>query len=432
MASLALAFGLASAARSIFLLFVYSFWLRRVAHPLPKILRDLLQGFMFLIALVLVLRSAGVEPGSLLATSALLTAVIGLSLQDTLGNLFAGLAIQAQRPFAVGDWVQLDSQTGLIGRVIEINWRATRIFTLDQAEVIVPNGMVAKCPIVNYSRPTATVRREAEIHAALDVSPELVRRVLLASLDHVEEVLRQPPPLVFTRGFTERGVQYIVRYCIDQFHHRELIDSAVRERMWYAMQRANLAIPAPRRQLEVLERTTAAEAHAQLDQWVTELIKQVPLFQHLPQESADRLAARCRRERYGPGEVIVHKGDDTNAMYVLATGRVRIQILNDLGRGPIVAELVRGEFFGEMSLMTGERRAADVVAYEETSLLVIDREAILPLMDQHPDLVEHMSRVLAERRSLIAEVNHPLNSEQRDSLHDELEILGRIRRFFAL
>jgi small-conductance mechanosensitive channel/CRP-like cAMP-binding protein len=429
---LALTLGLTSTARSVFLLFVYSFWTRKVARPLPRILRDVLQGFIFLLALLLVLRSAGVEPGSLLATSALLTAVLGLSLQDTLGNLFAGLAIQAQRPFAVGDWVQLDSQTGLIGRVIEINWRATRVFTLEQVEVTIPNGLVAKSPIVNFSRPTDVVRREAEVFAPYDASPELVRRVLLGGLNHVHEVLRDPLPQVFTRGFTERGVSYVVRYCIDQFHHREIIDSAVRERIWYAMERAQLTMPVPRRQLEIVERTTAAEAHAQLDEWVTKLISEVPLFKHLPKEGAAHLAARCRRERYGPEEMIVHKGDDSTEMYVVASGRVRIQLLNEEGQGPIVATLGPGEFFGEMSLMTGEQRAADVISYEETSLLVIDRDALVPLMEKHSDLLENMSRVLAERQLRLAELNNLSVEERRDSVHNEHEILGRIRRFFAL
>lgn len=429
---IALTLVLASIARSAFLLFVHSFWMRRVARPLPKILRDVIQGFIFAAVFLLVLRSAGVEPGSLLATSALLTAVIGLSLQDTLGNLFAGLAIQAQRPFAVGDWVQLDSQAGPIGRVIEINWRATRVLTLERLEVTIPNGTLAKSSIVNFSRPTSLVRREAEVHAPYDTSPELVRRIILSSLDHVYEVLHEPAPQVFTRGFTERGVNYVVRYFIDRFEDRELIDSTVRERMWYAMQRANLSMPVPRRHIEMVERVQLPPEEDVHKKAVLPLLRQIDLFKLLPLENVEHLAARCRRKRYTTEEVIVHKGDTSTEMYIIESGRVRIEFTGNDGRTHVVSDLGRGEFFGEMSLMTGERRAADVIAYEETSVLVIDRDALVPLMDKHPDLAEHMSQALAERQLRLDELRDINIEERRDSKHDELEILGRIRRFFSL
>jgi small-conductance mechanosensitive channel len=141
---------LASSGRSGFLLIVHAVLARRLAFPLPKIVQDIIQIAIYLAVALITLRAAGVEPGSLLATSALLTAVVGLSLQDTLGNLFAGLAIQAQRPFEIGDWIQFDDKVDHIGRVVEINWRATRIITLDLIEIIVPNGVLAKAPIQNF------------------------------------------------------------------------------------------------------------------------------------------------------------------------------------------------------------------------------------------------------------------------------------------
>lgn len=427
---IALSFLLASMARSVFLLFAYTFWMHKVARPLPKILRDVIQGFIFLIAFLLVLRSAGVEPGSLLATSALLTAVIGLSLQDTLGNLFAGLAIQAQRPFTVGDWVQLDNQGAQIGRVIEINWRATKILTLDQVEVIVPNGLVAKNSITNFSSPSRLVRREAEMYAPSDASPELVRKTLLSAIEHVPEVLSFPPPQVFARGFTERGLSYSVRYFIERFDRRELIDTTVRERIWYAMQRANLPIPVPRRQIEVVPRASATRSLTS-DDAARRLIARVALFETLPRESQERLASSCGRKRFAREELILRKGDDSKEIYLVESGRVRIELPSDGGPSLVAGTLGAGEFFGEMSLITGEERTADVIANEETTVLVIDRPALAPLLEQHPELVEHLSRVLAERQARLAELESAGQAPQRDSRHDELELMARIRRFFG-
>lgn len=426
---LAFAFLLGSMARSSFLLFAYSFWMHKVARPLPKILRDVIQGFIYLVAFLLVLRSAGVEPGSLLTTSALLTAVIGLSLQDTLGNLFAGLAIQAQRPFTVGDWVQLDSQGGQIGRVIEINWRATKVLTLDQVEVIVPNGLVAKNSITNFSAPSRLVRREVETYAPTDASPELVRKTLLAAVEHVPDVLKFPPPQVFARGFTERGLSYMVRYFIERFDRRELIDSTVRERIWYSMQRAGLPIPVPRRQVEIAPRPRPSQGLG-TDEAALRLLAQVALFQTLPRESQERLAAGSSRKRFTREELIVRKGDSSKEVYVIESGRVRIELPSESGPGRVAGALGAGDFFGEMSLMTGEERAADVVASEETSVLVIDRAALAPLLEEHPELVEHLSRVLAERQARLAELQSEESSD-RVSRHDEHELMAKIRRFFT-
>jgi len=422
---------LASIARSVFLLFVHSFWMRKFARPLPTILRDVIQGFVFAVASLLILRSVGVKPGSLLATSALLTAVIGLSLQDTLGNLFAGLAIQAQRPFAVGDWVQLEGQAGSMGQVIEINWRATRVQTLDQLEITIPNGTMAKSSIINFSRPSDVVRREAEVNAPYDVSPEFVRKTLLASVDHVPNVLRQPPPKVLTRAFSDRGITYSLRYYIERFADRETIDSAVRERMWYAMSRANLSMPVPRRRIEMVQETAIQLRDQKEHEAVKNLLMQVSLFQQLPEDSALHLASRCRHQRYAPEEFIVYGGDTSTEMYVIEFGRVRIELHSNDRRHPVLATLGRGEFFGEMSLMTGERRTADAIACEETLLVVIDRDALAPLLRQHPGLEEQLSLSLAERQRSLDEFHQIDVEEQRISIHDEVEILDRIRRFFS-
>src|SRR5690606_81842 len=155
-----------------------------------------------------------VEPGSLLATSALLTAVLGLSLQDTLGNMFAGLAIQAERPFELGDWIQYDSTTEHIGEVTEINWRATRLLTLDRVLITVPNGSLAKSSIRNFSRPQPVTRRSTTIWAPYNVSPHRVQRALTQAAQETPGVLAEPPASVITRAFSERGVEYSVRYFI--------------------------------------------------------------------------------------------------------------------------------------------------------------------------------------------------------------------------
>lgn len=422
---IAASFLLASIGRSAFLLLVDTFWGRRSRRPVPQILRDVLQAALFGVIGLLVLRAAGVEPGSLLTTSALLTAVIGLSLQETLGNLFAGLAIQAQRPFDVGDWIQFDKEH--VGKVLEINWRATRVLTIENVEVILPNGAVAKAPLHNFSRPTRRVRREVKVTASYDASPGRVRALLLEGIENARGVLREPPPSVVAREFTDRGVVYDVRFFIDDFDSRDVIEGDVRERLWYALERAGLRIPYPTRRIEfappelaALDRPRDAAAEA--------LLTQSKLFEHLSPEDVQTLARQSTRRLYARDERIVRQGEAGAEMYLVDKGRVRVST-HTLPPATL-ADLGRGDFFGEMSLMTGEARSADVTALEETSVLVIDRDALAPILQANPKAAERIGEALSARAESLSASEAP-DRKTRDTVPEQ-ELLTRIRGFFGL
>ncbi len=427
----ALMFLLGSIGRSVFLLFANAIWVRRISTPLPKILRDVIQALIYALAGLLVLRAVGVEPGSLLTTSALLTAVIGLSLQDTLGNLFAGLAIQAQRPFAVGDWVQFDDSPTRIGRVIEINWRATRLRTLERLEVTVPNSMVAKAPLMNYSRPSLVVRREVSVVAPYHVSPDRVHHWLHDAVLHTPNVLNSPEPVVVTNDYTERGVEYLVRYFIDDFEKHENIESDVRDRLWYALKRHGITIPVPGARIELRRAAAGSEPVVDSADARARLLARLELFRGLSQEETSRLASASRRETFAPEELIVREGEDSTEMFIIQSGRVRVEA-KTLSGVEVVSELKHGEFFGEMSLLTGARRAANVVASVETEVLVLDRETMSPLLEEKPELAGLISRVLAERQQALSRVQGEDRPSALEQKEEEQELLNRIRRFFHL
>lgn len=422
---------LASIGRSGFLLLVNGVWVRRWSRPLPKILRDVVQALVYAAVGLLVLRAAGVEPGSLLTTSALLTAVIGLSLQDTLGNLFAGLAIQAQRPFEVGDWIRFNDRLDQIGRVTEINWRATTVLTFAQTEVTIPNAVAAKANIHNYSRPNALVRREVLVHAPYSASPEEVRGWLLRALQNTPHVLEFPLPMVVANDFDERGVQYAVRYFIDRFDRHEVIEGEVRERLWYAIHRQGVAIPAPQRSVHLVDNGASTVSDKSLESRL-QALSRLEFLGDLPAEELQLLATQCQRQTYAREEYIVRQGDNSNQMYVIERGSVRIETrVSD--QPQVVSVLRQGEFFGEMSLLTGESRAADVVAAEETDVLVLDRDTLRPIIERNGGLAERISQVLAKRQQRLREVlGASLAPRPTPSRESQQELLQRIRRFFSI
>lgn len=428
-------FLLLSLARSGYLIVLHAVITRTLGGEVPRIMRDLVQGLLYFGVGLLTLRAAGVHPSSILTTSALLTAVVGLSLQDTLGNLFAGLAIQAQRPFRVGDWIQFDDDDAHVGRVVELNWRTVKVETLDKIEITVPNSTLARSALRNYSRPTRVARRIARVDVPYDRSPEHVMPALLRALGEVRGILSSPPPSVIIRDFSERGVRYEVRYFIEDFEAREIIAGAVRERLWYALQRLGIEIPVPQRLVRLYDLSEERLEHEQEARVMArdDALRGVDFLRALPEQARHHLAEAASAALYAPGELIIRQGDTGSELFIVKRGEVAVE----LGRGRhrrVVATLGPGQFFGEMSLVTGEKRAASVRATRESELLVIDKEALQRVLDEAPQLAETISRVLAERAQLLSAAN--VKSTEHDvkrSVEQETTVLlDRIRRFFSL
>lgn len=432
----AIALLLLSMARSAFLLVVQVIVGRRGNAPLSKIVQDILQGLFYAAVGFVVLRAAGVELSSLLTTSALLTAVIGLSLQETLGNLFAGLAIQAQRPFELGDWVKLDpNDAESVGRVVEINWRATRVRTTDNIEITVPNGAVARALIRNYSRPTPEVRRSVVITVAPHIAPAEVHRLLLEAIKDTPGTLEDPLPDVQTIGFTDRGVDYRVRYWLADFERREPIDSAVRDRLWYALQRRGLSIPGAQRHVYV--HSTTKEARAEEDaehlQSRVSALHGVDFLRDLPESAMEQLAATTERRMYAPGEVIIVEGSEGNELFVVERGAVEIVVMRGPAAPTRIATVGSGGFFGEMSLMTGEKRRATVRTLEPTVLLVVGKKDLQPVLEAHPAIAHRISEVLAEREVALGHAVARNAKEHKSMIEERSDaLLARIRQFFSI
>jgi small-conductance mechanosensitive channel/CRP-like cAMP-binding protein len=421
--------------RSGFLL-IFRVLFPRLHRPLPKIFLDIIQGVVYLAAVVVTLSLAGVEPLSLLTGSALVTAIIGLSLRDTLGNLFAGLAIQMQNPFEVGDWIQFDKDPTHIGQVAEINWRVTTVVTHDEVEVVVPNSVLGQGITVNFSKPNRLARRSVYVHAPLDVPPQTVQRILREAVAGAWGVVADPAPSVITLSFDDRGVQYWIRFYTLDFDKRDRIDSGVRDRVWYALHRHGIAIPAPRRAVAMTE-VPAESPQPRVEARLADrerALRRVDVFRPLSPEDLRRLADLAETRLYCAGEVVIRQGDHGEELFVVRRGEVAVT-RETPGEGAFdVSRMGKGSFFGEMSLLTGAPRTATVRAVEECELLVVGKAAFRGFLETSPDLAERVSKVMAERLAnqerLAAEVRSHLAEEHA---HEERHkpLLRLIQEFFG-
>lgn len=429
----------AAIVRSLFILFASARLQRIVGKPWPKIMRDVVQAVLFVVIGLIALRAIGLEPGQLLTTSALLTAVLGLSMQDTLGNLFAGLALQGQQTVGVGDWVRYSDGPDGIGEVTEINWRATHLLTTSRVQVIVPNSVLARAVVRNFSRPTRVVRRETELVLPFSVSPERARSLSLAAIRDLDGVLDEPEPHVIVSGFDDRGVKYGVRWFLTDYARVEQLEGAVRQRLLYAVRRAEIDIPYPHRSVTLAQPSASVLANAHFSepppavapQTYTERLARFDLFKPLSPAELASLGESARSALYAPGEAIIRQGDPGTELFAVERGRVEVVIALE-NRQPLrVATLEPGAVVGELALLTGERRTATVQALAETEVIVISRNAFKQVFDQNPELMDRLSKRLAQRMDQLNQAVSDATNGESDSDRRSDILMQRIRKFFT-
>ncbi|MBN1612813.1 MAG: mechanosensitive ion channel [Polyangiaceae bacterium] len=430
-AALAQCLLLTALARVSFLLVVD--WLigKRLNRPLPRIFRDILQALVFLAAALVVFRAVGVDLGSLLTTSAILTAVIGLSLQETLGNLFAGLAVQTESPFAVGDWVEIGESGSIAGRVTEINWRATKIQTADRIEIIVPNSLIARSTIINCHRPSPIGRRHVVFQGPYDVPPNRVRRAVLGALRGCPDLASDPAPILWTSNYADSGIEYTVAYYLERFERRLDIESDIRDRIWYALGRAHISIPFPVRDVRTRDGSPAAAAKSPYSDIRDReaVLRRVDMLEPLPEEVRLRIAETTEELKFGAGEPIVVEGEVADALFVVARGSVVVRVQSPDRASTELARLGPHQLFGEMSLSTGVR-GATVQAEVDSVVLKISHAQFQAIIDEVPGLGQAMVESIAARQAAVEEQQSTAGdgrvpSERRNALFQ------RLRRLFG-
>ena len=388
----------------------------RIPDRFPNIVQDTLVIALFAMVATLILRDR------ILATTAVGAVVIGLALQDTLGNFFAGLAIQIEKPFRVGDWVTIGGQDGIVS---EITWRATKMRTKAGNFVVVPNSTLAKDTIVNYCQPTRSVRLQVEVGATYDVPPNVVKGVIFAALQSAQEILQERAPEVLLVEFGNSSIVYRVRFWVTDFEADERAKDRVRTLIYYAFKRNNITIPYP------IQVEMSAEEGGVVPVRSTvgpDALASVPLFSPLAAEERAALLAVARPVQYAAGETIVRQGQTGTSLFIVLHGEASVTLAGTSGE---VARLRDGDVFGEMSLLTGEARTATVTAVDDCDVLEIDAEGFRTVVVSNPAVLEHVTSVTASRRQELdrhreTHAAAPSQTDARQSL------LKRVRQFLRL
>jgi small-conductance mechanosensitive channel/CRP-like cAMP-binding protein len=404
---------------------------------IPRIVSDLIVAAVSLVAVGVLASRMGIDLSSLLATSAVLTAVVGLSLQDTLGNMVAGITLQLDSSIRVGDWIKVGD---LNGKVSEIRWRYTAIETRNWETILVPNGQLVRGQVIVLGRRTGEEtkwRRWVYFNVDFRYSPTQVIDALQSALraEPIHNVADAPAPNCVLIDICDSYYRFAVRYWLLDLAVDDPTDSVVRTRIANTLKRLDVPLSIPARAVFVTTDTTERrEQKMRQDlerrvQWM----QRIELFSSLSPDELNKLAAALHAIPFAPGEVLTRQGAEAHWLYMIVSGRASVRVRHeDMERE--VAQLGAGQYFGEMGLLTGEARTATVVALEEIECYRLGKQVFEELVVARPQIATEVAGELARRRVELTAAREDLNAEarrerERQTAHD---LLRRMRAFFRL
>jgi small-conductance mechanosensitive channel/CRP-like cAMP-binding protein len=420
----------AIAAVRIALVLLVDVYLRERQHlQVSAIVRDVVGMVTYFLIVLMVMRATlDINLASLIATSAVLTAIVGLAFQDVLGSIISGIVLEAEEPFRPNDWVRVGAYEG---QVVQTGWRTTEIRTRNNEVIVLPNTYLAREPLVNYSRPDPRHRDIFHFEAAYEAPPNTVKTAVLGILSRDASVLESPEPEVHVTHYNASGIEYEVRFWLTDFTNLLRIRDRITTGLWYALRRANVRFPFPVTDLYVhSEAPTSPLEHGD----IAGALAHVPLLEPLAVAERAALAAQVRRLLFARGESIVREGEPGDSFYLIERGSVAVTI-NGSERvdAYTINRMTAGDYFGEMSLLTGEPRSASVVAESDVAVLEVGRAAFELILVANPSLLDPVSQIAAHRHEAqeASRRAHPVIPPfAQDPAAQRLR--NRIRAFFGL
>jgi small-conductance mechanosensitive channel/CRP-like cAMP-binding protein len=369
-----------------------------------------------------------------IATSSVIGLVVGFALKSLISDTFSGIALNLDQGFTINDFIMLVGRPGtstIAGRVTQINWRSTYLKTPENGMLIIPNSVISEAIVMNFSKPDLSNEFEFIVTLDFEVPSERAVRVLNAA---AQAAAREHKEIWDGKArisdLNKTGITYLIKYMLDPF---KLSPADAK----------HVILSHIERQMKL---TGLTLAHPKVDNWTREtaelnhhlgdiqnriwLLKKIQLFKQFAEGELAGLAERMTMRQFAPGEKVITAGDPGQSMFLLSEGLTSVLVKGEDGDVD-VATLRPGDFFGEMSLLTGDPRSATIMALSETVAFEIDKEDLIPLLDSNPDAAELIANAVADRRLASAEGSkkREVVAAERASLADK--ILTSMLRFFG-
>jgi small-conductance mechanosensitive channel/CRP-like cAMP-binding protein len=371
-----------------------------------RLLQDLVAGFIYIGALLAIIAYVFDLPISgLLAASGVIAIVLGLALQSTLGDVFSGIVLNLAKPYHPGDWVILDGS--LQGRVIETNWRATKILTDNNDLAVIPNSIIAKAKLINATTPTKAHGLAIIVRLDPTMTPSRICAVLQTALLSCNQILRDPVPTVTVRALDAISLECEVQFFAPSIEQGDEAGNEVFDRIFRHCAAAGIRIAPPSGSPFVLPPRPIGPGPADMPR---RLLDHIPIFSPLSEPERIALAAKMTRRTYKAGDVLVKKGAVASALFILGSGvLVALQDLGDT-EGEVV-RLAPGDCFGEAGMLTGAPATFKVAALTRSIVYEIAKDELAPILKERPSIAADLGQILAQRvavgKSLLEDLTLP-------------------------
>jgi small-conductance mechanosensitive channel/CRP-like cAMP-binding protein len=364
-----------------------------------RLLQDLVVGIVYVGMLLSILAFVfGAPVGTLIATSGVFAIVLGLALQNTLSDVFSGIALNLGRPYVLGDWIVLSD--GTEGRVVETNWRSTHLLTLAHNVVALPNSFLAKLGLTNVSSPEESHGLSVTIRLAPTRMPAIVADVMNAALQSSNIILREPPPVVAIKGLDATAIEVDLFFRVANVGQRIPATNEIFDLVYRHSKSAGLLLATPPSS-SILLSDLPSEETANLRQVTPiKLINAISIFSALTDNEKEALSATATVRTYRKGDIIARQGEMLPSLMIVRTGIIARQHGDDdAHHAEVIGHLAPGDFFGETGLLVGIGETSTLRAMSHVVVYEIDQESFAPLLHDRPEMAEDLAAVLSARMS---------------------------------
>ena len=423
------------AARAILVIGLSALKLGRHSRE-ARLVSDLISAAVYLAAVLHVINTVFAVPiGGLVATSGVIAIVLGLALQNTLADVFAGIAVGIEGPVSLGDRVWIEG--GLEGEIVEINWRAVRIRTDGNDIAIVPHSVVAKSRIINRSYPTS--RRGDAITVSCDpgVAPQRVIDLVKRAILLCPTVLKDPAPSVALVRMGTRSNKYEVAFSVSSSNlvwstRSALLKEVVRQFHYAGIQPAKQRAPEGETSRQDADATNLSEtrAAAELSEAHSRdrLLGEISLFHGLPENCQQQLAGHLIRHVFESQDIVFSQGATEASLFIIAAGVLEVSRKTP-ERTHILGRIGPGDYIGEIGMLTGQPHAATVTALTPCIVYELRKEDLAPLLASRPELVAAFEASARRGQDLIARA---VAAQVSSHAGPPGQLLAHIRAFFSL
>ena len=403
--------------------FVFDFLVvRRQRTKYPRLVKEVVVFILYIIGILLILNYyLNIKITLLLASSAVLTVIIGLAVQDILGNLFSGIMLNFEDSLKLGTWIKIND---LEGRIEQFGWRSIKVRTIDQQLIVIPNQGASKADMMIYGSAPQPFAIKIRVGVSYGNRPDEVIAVILHLLDSMDSVLKDPAATVFVSDFADFSVTYEIKFWIDDLGQKNPVSSEVRRKIWYAFRRCHIQIPFPVRDVyikrEAPDRIPGEE--------IPSALKGNDVLQTLDEPQFQNLLKKMECQRFGKGEVIIREGDSASDFYHILKGEVQV-----LKENRPLALLHDGDFFGEISLVTGEKTTATIVTTTESEIIRISSPIFRETVSMNTKMARKLSEVITRRQAELKIFHEKIVESDSGILKEKTDnLFRRIVKYFGV